>query len=442
MKLLQDSSITLATSVAKLAVAMITGIILARALGPEGRGQLALLLLIPIMIGSLGDLGVGQSSVYLLAGKRVPLSRVVTGVMIVAVLLSAVAIGVALVVFSFTRGSVFQGIQPLHFYMIVSAVPAWLLLKYVVNIYRGIGRPLSYNLVNFLEPVTYLILIGLLFAFGASVGNAVIARIATLLLIAALAFWLLRLHAPGQVRPDFDADTVKGLASNGAQISAMLAMGFLNRRIALFFVNGFLGNTEVGYYVMALTLAEVLWILPDSVGVVLFPKISASTPEDAAKITARTSRYVLLLGVAGALVVAALAKPTVTVLYGGEFAPAVTPLLILLPGIVAFSLHKVIWRYLMGRGRTLLSTYSRASALVITVGLSLILIPRFGAEGAALATSLSYGAAAAIMLLVFRRISGIPWSKVLVIQNGDVGWLAHQTRLLLFQWAGRRAQRT
>lgn len=439
MKLFQDGAITFGTSVARLAVAAVTGIIIARFLGPEGRGQLALLLLIPSMASALGDLGVGQSSVYMLVNRRVPLSRVVTGVVIVALILGGAAALLSFGLFSGTRGSMFKGVEPLHFYLILSTLPAWLIFKYIMNVYRGIQRPLSYNLTNFLEPLSYLVLVGLLFIYSAGTGQAVMARTLTIFLIAAFAFFLLRLHAPG-LRPDFHAATVRGLLGTGSQISIMLAIGFLNRRVGLFLVNGFLGNEEVGYFITALVLAEMIWLIPDSVGVVLFPKIAGSTREEANRITSQTSRYVILMGAAIAVAIAAFGKAAIALLYGDEFAPAYTSLLILLPGVVLFGVHKVIWRDLMGRGAPLLSAYSRIAALFTTVVLSILLIPVMGVAGAALAISLSYVVATAVMLVTFRQVSGVSLSRMLLIQNGDFAVLASQVRLLASQTANRRSR--
>ena len=60
------------------------------------------------------------------------------------------------------------------------------------------------------------------------------------------------------------------------------------------------------------------------------------------------------------------------------------------------------------------------TALCLNVTLNLFLIPRFGIEGAALANGLSYGTAAAILLVVFVRESGRTVRETLLVGASDL----------------------
>jgi O-antigen/teichoic acid export membrane protein len=96
------------------------------------------------------------------------------------------------------------------------------------------------------------------------------------------------------------------------------------------------------------------------------------------------------------------------------------PLVLLLPGIVAFAPVKVLAAYLAGAGLPRLFFRVSTSSLVVTVVLDLLLIPRLGIAGAALASSASYTTAAAVMLWIFRSTTGVPLRDVLLPTREDI----------------------
>src|SRR3989304_9706357 len=101
-------------------------------------------------------------------------------------------------------------------------------------------------------------------------------------------------------------------------------------------VNGYLDNEAVVFYSVALTLAELIWLLPDSIGIVLFPAICAATPAQANRLTPKVSRHTLAISAIAALGLALICGPLIVLVYGPAFAPAALPTLLLLPGAVVF----------------------------------------------------------------------------------------------------------
>jgi O-antigen/teichoic acid export membrane protein len=184
---------------------------------------------------------------------------------------------------------------------------------------------------------------------------------------------------------------------------------FLNYRLDLFLVAYFLTTADVGYYALAATLTQLIWLLSNSIGTVVFPRV-ASGSDPAATATARTSllsRLSLESATLLGLAVAILAQPVIGILYGREYLPAVPAILCLIPGIVVFAPVNIIASHLAGTGRPELNMVASAGSVVVTVVLDLVLIPSFGIVGAAAATTASYGTAAVIIALMYSRASSV-----------------------------------
>ena len=199
--------------------------------------------------------------------------------------------------------------------------------------------------------------------------------------------------------------------------------------------NVFINPLAVGYYSVAVGIAEKLWLISQSAGTVLFPKVASEKDEKRRKeFTPLVSRATIFATALGALVIFFLSRWIVIFLYSNVYLSAVRPLQILLLGAVAVSGSRVLGNDLAGRGRPMLNTYLNTITLATNLGLNLLWIPRFGIVGAAWATTVSYSIALIGSMVVYSRVSGNQWTKVLLPQRGD--WaLYRKTVLALGQWA-------
>jgi len=178
--------------------------------------------------------------------------------------------------------------------------------------------------------------------------------------------------------------------------------------------------TAVGFYAVAVGLAERLWFLSESASVVLFPTVSAEKDELTKKtFTPLVSRSVLLITAVGAAILFLISQWVVVLLYSSEYLPAIQLFRILLPGIVFLSADRILANDIAGRGLPLLNTYVGAVGIVVQIVLNLLWIPALGATGAAWATSISYGLTTALRLWLYRRLSGNSLATVLVPQSSD-----------------------
>ncbi|PSQ05586.1 polysaccharide biosynthesis protein [Halobacteriales archaeon QS_6_71_20] len=154
------------------------------------------------------------------------------------------------------------------------------------------------------------------------------------------------------------------------------------------------GSDATGYYKAALNLAEFIWFVPRIVQMSLLHSTSELWSEERTDaitdISARVTRYSLLFTMLLVIGLSVLAEPTITVYYGPEFRPAILPLIILLPGAMGFAVARPILAIGQGKGAFRYLIYATGAAALVNLVLNVVLIPRYGIVGAAVATSIGY----------------------------------------------------
>ncbi len=186
----------------------------------------------------------------------------------------------------------------------------------------------------------------------------------------------------------------------------------------MYVVSFFLGTAAVGIYSVSTTLAELVWAIPQALNAVMIPKVAAEGPETA-ELSARITRLVWPLAVTAAWVFLALAVPLVPLVFGPRFAASILPFALLVPGTALMATASAPAAYLAGIGRPQEWTKATVLNVVFNIGLNLILVPRVGIAGAAVASSVSYGIAAIYVLIRFRHFSELPLGRILVPNRED-----------------------
>jgi len=194
---------------------------------------------------------------------------------------------------------------------------------------------------------------------------------------------------------------------------------FLNYRLDVFIVTYFAGLQALGLYTLAVSLGQMIWLISKAAATVLLPNVAAFQAANAGR-TAQITRIAFAVSVASAILLALFAVPLLPWVFGEEFRPSLTPLLWLLPGIVAFSAANVIASHLAGIGKPRLNFFVSLAGLVVTIALDLLLIPRFGIIGAAIASTLSYSTSTVVIICFFLRESTLQVRQILVPTREDV----------------------
>lgn len=202
------------------------------------------------------------------------------------------------------------------------------------------------------------------------------------------------------------------------QMSSLIYLLLL--RLDQFLVEGYLDVAAVGIYAAAAWAAELLWLVPEALNPLVVHTAARSGHADRDHTTARAVRLGLGVTALAAIPLAVLCAPLLGLLREGAYLPAVTPLRVLLPGVVAFAPGVILAGDFIGRGKPQWNTQASVVTVVVNIGLCLVLIPRLGILGAAWASTAAYALGSAVMVVRFRRLTGLAWSRILVPRPSDL----------------------
>jgi O-antigen/teichoic acid export membrane protein len=163
------------------------------------------------------------------------------------------------------------------------------------------------------------------------------------------------------------------------------------------------GSHALGVYSVAVAWTEGLFLLPESLSQVQRPDLVRSDTGEAAGQVTRAFRFAALATAVMAIGLFLLAPVLCTSVFGGGFAGSVQELRVLALGGFGIVALKLFGNALIAQGRPLREAIAVAAAFAATVALDLVLVPRNGGMGAAIASSAAYSAGGAVVALIAAR---------------------------------------
>jgi O-antigen/teichoic acid export membrane protein len=408
------------------ALALILSVLLARVLGPEGRGSYALLTLAAMMGAALGTLGFESAAVFIL-GRHPEKARAVlsgslllaaTSGVIVAALLRWATTGSASWFPSAARGLV--GVAGL-------AIPFLILTSLLNGVLIGLGRVSESAWLGTAGVALSLLLVSLASLAPVQRLGAVVWAFTLCAAIQALVPFVLVTKSVGgplvDPRPAFTGGLGYSLTSHGSTVLHMLHL-----RADVFLMSLFLGPREIGLYALAQAVCEWVWLLPRSAATVLFPVVAGSEVDRALSATTRTCRGAFSLAGLAALGLGLAAPWLIPALFGSAFNGSVPAIHLLLPGIWVGSIAGSLSSFLAGRGRPDLPLLTSLTSVTLNVSLNLALIPRHGIAGAAVASAVSYSLMTGVNIILSRRMAAFPVSDLFLLQKNDLRLIRREMR--------------
>jgi O-antigen/teichoic acid export membrane protein len=396
-----------------------------RALGPAGMGLFSLAVVVSSMVFNATNLGVGAASGYYIGRKKTPVAEFAGNLLSLSVAIGAAALALSLA-FSGVLVSRFIPSAPLWAVVVaLFAVPFSGLLYNFQMLFRAQSDFRNFNIVEVLQPGSYFVIFVLCLAFvparlfGASVVVFLVSNV-----IAGLGAVLLMRRC---VRFGFrwDPVLVKGTVRFGVQQNFAFFLDMLNYRFDMLLVNYFLDPAYVGFYSTSLVIPEKLWNIPNVLSSVLHPRVAhAGDENEANRETARVSRITVLIIGTACVAILLLGRLLIRLLYSDRFLPAVTPMFLILPGILMISVAKVLTSALVARGYPRANLWAGLVAVASNVACNVVLIPRMQIDGAALASTVSYTLYAVVIVGYFMRVSGVRLASLVVPTAGDARYLA------------------
>lgn len=400
--------------------------IIARMLGPTGNGQYAVAMLLPTFLATFLNLGISPANVYYVGRHSVTPGTAIEVSTRIWLVLAVVGTAIGALSIRFFGEIVFPGVPSLLLWIALVGFPLGLLQGYMTSLLQAVQDFRRYNLAIIASPVVLFVLVSISLLLGGRVVAVVIASVFVHAINLIITWLLIRpiLLTDFKTDPEDKLDAsryAKQVVQYGYKAHLSNILTFINYRTDIFLVNLLLIPAEAGVYFIAVTMSEKLWLFSQAIGTVILPRLSElHTQEETRKqLTPFLARWTFIVTFIAAFFLAIFSPYLIKILFGQSYSGAVKPLLFLLPGIVFWSLVRVLANDIASRGRPELNLYNVTVVMIFNVIGNLILIPKLGISGAALATTVAYSLTCFLTILIYSRVSGNRWYEIFVFNEHD-----------------------
>jgi O-antigen/teichoic acid export membrane protein len=395
----------------------LVAILLARALGPEGRGDTALFQAAVGIGFAFVNLGVGAAVFYFVSRREIGARQATEIGLTVTLIAMLVAVAGVILTRLFFEGYLEEVDIP--YGMAILAVPAFIQLRIVDGLLRAQGR---FGVMNALEvalPVSMIAIIGgTELTVGLNVPRAVYGWTIAFLPLVVAGYAVLGRDA--WPRRPAGLTLLRKSVRFGGQTALTTLVQLANYRLDTFLILVMVDRAGVGIYVVANSQVEGLLLLANSVVIVLLTNITAGDKDNAGKLTPIVCRNTLLVTCVAGVVAALIAGLWIPAVFGARYEPSVEPYLWLLPGMVAIAGAKVLAAYIFSRGLPIINFWIAVANLAITTPATIALLAVYGVPGAAIGTSLGYVLTLGMTAVAYARLSGNPVRPALIPERSDI----------------------
>jgi O-antigen/teichoic acid export membrane protein len=402
---------TIATKFLLTGINVGTGIITARFLGVTGRGELSAMTLWPLLVPYLLTLGLPQAVRYCVRKAPERKAELFTVSLLVSVLLSiaALAVGVAIIpaALHLYPTDIVHGAQILMIF-----APEVMLSLVLTAMLEALGEFKLANSTRYVPALMTLVsLTTLALSHKLTPFLGAASYLAPPVATAVWTAWKLR-HL-FRIRSFDPRRSLRELFFYGTRCYAIDVLGALSAQIDQVLVVGILSATAMGVYVVAVNASRVLQNLHSAVVIVVFPSASGLDPANAIAMVGRAARISTSIAIIFATAFAVVLPVLIPLLYGPGFDDAVRVGQLLIYEAVVGGLVYVLSQAFMACGRPALITALEVAGFLVVLPLMLILMPRFGLMGAAIALFISTVARLTLLMASFPVFLKVPVPNLL-----------------------------
>jgi O-antigen/teichoic acid export membrane protein len=427
MSFFRQAASVLATSVATVPMSILANVVVTRNLDPEARGQFAVVSVLAGTLVLFSNLGWPLATIYRMKRMKADPAEVMTASLTATLSLAATVLIIGALLEAGGFGD-FGSVPGEVLWLGLATVPFQLLNRLFSYAAKGVDR---FDIRNWATiGQTALRLLALALAWVLAPGDLRATLWGNLIGVAVVAlgsgYAVLR-HTGLSRRVNLTE--IRASLKFGLETTAQSIAGELHQQVDILIMGPMhVPGEQIALYSIAVGLIQQLRLVPDSIALALFPKLSGADDTEAVAFTTRVCRHSTLWVVICSVGLGLIVPFGVPLLYGDAYTGSLPSFFILLPAMALLTVYRVVVRYFISRDRQRLSIVTQLAAFVVNVGLNIVLIPRFGIEGAAFSSLVSYGAEAALITGVFMRETGRRFSEMFIFRRAE-DWPVYQRRI-------------
>lgn len=415
------SHVALATGASLVggALGFITGPLVARLLGPHGRGELAAIQSWPFLLMTFAALGLHEATIYFSARQPQNTARYLVAAVVLALAASVPIIGLSYLFMPvLLAAQSAEVVSTARWYLL--QLPLAILIAMPLGAIRGQTDLVTWNILRLAQPLGWLavLLVASIWAIH-SVQWIAAAYLVMLLCVALLVWTVAMLRVKGVFRLDWRE--WRPMLRYGLPTMASQAPSSLNLRFDQMLMAAMLASNQLGLYAVAVAWSSALSAALAGIGVAVFPIVAAqSTSQQQGSILVQATRLGTMAAVVLGVLLAIAAPFAIPGLFGPDFAAAVPAAeLLIIAGVVA-EINNILREGVRGLGATGALLYSEVFGLIVTVVALAALLSTYGIIGAAIASLLGYSTSTVFLVIPIRRTTGCSTAALFCPQYKDL----------------------
>ena len=429
-RLMRSAGWLMARQVVNLFNSLVLGIVLARHLGPGDYGVLNYAISLVMLVMPLTTLGLRNLALREYATRPNDADRILGTVAVMRI--GGTLAGLAVIYVVSTR----YPIEHDNIALLCMLLGVALLFQIVDTIkeqFIALQSPRIFVVVEVCVLLFFSILKLLLVVSEASVDAFILAAGAEIVAqgIATCVAYYLRAGTPP--RPKVDRSLLRTYAHNALPLLLGAISTVIYLKVDILFLANMVGNEATGHYAVATRLSEVWYIIPSALALAAFPRMIEVRREAPERYRIRMQEAMDAFAVFGTVIAVTSffwAGPLIQLLFGAEYLPATALLQIQVWVGVVFATRQLIHKHLLAEGLYWGSALVNLTGAISNIVLNLLLIPRYGAEGAAWATLISYTLAPFLLAPLVPSLRSAS-----MMQIRSIFWFRRGATLLRRKWA-------
>lgn len=395
------------TKIFMVVIGLAESILLARYLGAELRGEVSYINSIAQTLFLVATLGIYTAYPYY--RKKMDKEELLNTIMSLTLIMFIIYEILSLIIAYFVKTN------PEWLY--ISLITPLLFYDKVVSFIWMIEEPNKRNMISLIVNVIKLIYYFVLFLFGPKT----LLWGVTTLIIAPL---IESIYFSKNLKFSFSINRLKSrkifsLISYGFLPMIAVLLTTLNYRIDVIMLKNAnsIELASIGVYSIGIMLAEKILLVSDAVKEILLSKLAKGKNEDE---VAKAMRFCFIVTFLMAILISIISKVFINILYGDEYSGAEVVTNISIWGTVFMVFFKMISQYNVANKKQVFNVLFLGIAIVLNIAMNAIFIPKYGINGAAIATTIGYTFSSILFIIYFHIISGISYRNLVLINKHDI----------------------
>ncbi len=390
-------------------IGLFTSVLLARALGPEGRGELAAIQNLPNILLGFGSIGLTTAAGYLSGREPHLAGRMMTTSLTALILWSIPLLAICYLMVPTLLSNQSENII-LYAQIYLLIIPIQFGISSSSSVLQGTGQLKLWNILRIQGPIAWLVIIMVSWLFSlVTVSVILLLHLGAMLFIACVFVVTSFRKIPRPHRPELAR--LPELLRYGLATAFTAMPQQLNQRLDQVFMAMYLPSESLGIYVVSVAWSNAFTPVLSSVSQVLFPRLAANHDYKVQLETlCRTLRMTVLITLIVSAMLIVLTPYLLPLVFGIAFLAAIPATFILIVAINISTINQALSDGLRGIGEPKLPMISEFVGLATTIGMLGLLLRRYELMGAAISSLASYSVSLALLVFLMTKKTNLsPW---------------------------------